>query len=182
MIFQCIAHSGTDYDNNIAMFDGENSSEHLFIYCCGSLWWERNVTRGWFQVRNDCFREGEPEEPPPRKVSSWGTEVDNHNVTEDRCYKTITITKKIAVIRNAISTLSLLFVAAENGAVDVCRYLLARSRFSSFSSQELHNDLDLIFIPRHPLKNQCVPPRPGVEVDEPANNGFSPLFTAAQWA
>ena len=93
---------------------------------------------------------------------------------------TITITQKIAVIRNAISTLSLLFVAAENGAVDVCRYLLARSRFSSFSSQELHNDLDLIFIPRHPLKNQCVPPRPGVEVDEPANNGFSPLFTAAQ--
>ena len=45
---------------------------------------------------------------------------------------TITTTQKIAVIRNAISTLSLLFVAAENGAVDVCRYLLARSRFSSF--------------------------------------------------
>ena len=42
---------------------------------------------------------------------------------------TITTTQKI---RNAISTLSLLFVAAENGAVDVCRYLLARSRFSSF--------------------------------------------------
>ena len=42
---------------------------------------------------------------------------------------TITTTEKI---RDAISTLSLLFVAAENGAVDVCRYLLARSRFSSF--------------------------------------------------
>ena len=39
---------------------------------------------------------------------------------------TNTITQKIAVIRNAIYTLSLLFVAAENGAVDVCRYLLAR--------------------------------------------------------
>ena len=43
----------------------------------------------------------------------------------------ITTTEKIAVIRNTISTLSLLFVAAENGAVDVCRYLLARSKFSS---------------------------------------------------
>lgn len=50
--------------------------------------------------------------------------------------------------RSPLEGLSLLFVAAENGAVDVCRYLLAR---------------------------------PGVEVDEPANNGFSPLFTAAQW-
>ena len=147
MIFQWIAHSGTDFevslpDDNTAMFDRENSSEHLFIDCCRSLWWERNVTRGWFQVRDDRFREGEPEEPPPRKVSSWGTEVDNHNHKEDRCYKTITITKKIAVIRNAISTLSLLFVAAENGAVDVCRYLLARSKFSSF----FHKNFIMILI------------------------------------
>ena len=55
---------------------------------------------------------------------------------------TITITQKIAVIRNAISTLSLLFVAAENGAVDVCRYLLARSRFSSF----FHKNFIMILI------------------------------------
>ena len=41
---------------------------------------------------------------------------------------TIKIRQKI---RDAISTLSLLFVAAENGAVDVGRYLLARSKFSS---------------------------------------------------
>ena len=52
-------------------------------------------------------------------------------------------TRLLFTIRNAISTLSLLFVAAENGAVDVCRYLLARLRFSSFFSQEFHNDLDL---------------------------------------
>ena len=102
----------------------------------------------------------------------------------------ITTTEKI---RNTISTLSLLFVAAENGAVDVCRYLLARSRFSSF----FHKNFIITWSWYSPiiLKRISVC-HPGLvsRLTSPPTTGsahflrprsehsvFFSLFTAAQW-